>query len=82
MKRDGYVKVAFSDGGAVSLALNEYDAVLTAWREGERYYEGRDPYGDLVTFHMDGIRFVAKNTAAGIVKSIEEDKLDKLEGVE
>lgn len=82
MLRDGYVRLQFSDGGGVNLQLSEYDQVLTAAREGQRWYEGTDPFGDRVTVSLEGLRYVARNTAQGLAESREETRLDKLEGVE
>ena len=82
MIRDGYTRLQFCDGGSLTLQLCEYDQVLTAWREGQRWYEGRDCYGDSVTSLLDGLRFVSRNSAAGVAQYREEQQLDKLEGVE
>jgi hypothetical protein len=49
---------------------------------GVRWYEGRDPFGDSLTVSLDGLRYVARNSAEGLAQGREENRLDKLEGVE
>lgn len=80
--RDGYVHIEYIGGQGLNLALSEYDTVLTVWKEGQqRFYEAHDPWGGLVTFRVDEIRYVSRRDATSLERVREEDKLDKIEGI-
>ncbi|MCO4101115.1 MAG: hypothetical protein HEQ38_17310 [Gemmatimonas sp.] len=80
-RENGYVAVRYADGGSMTFAASERERIETAWRNGDRYFEGRDEYGGEGVISLDGVRAVWYFSPDALAASREEDRLDQIEGV-
>lgn len=81
-REHGYVLLRYNDGAVICFAASERERLETAVRSDARWFEGHDEYGAEVLADISGARAVIHFTPASLAASREEDKLNRVEGVE
>lgn len=80
-RRDnGYVALRFTDGASLTFASHERERLVTAWRDGSRFFEGLDEYGGQILVEMESIRAVVYYSPEALAASRAEEKLDAITG--
>ena len=73
------MKAWLGDGSAALLPRSSYDHISQALKEGRRFWEGEDGYGDMTWIRCDAVTMLQDVSPAGLKAFEDEEMARRLE---